>query len=145
MVVRLHEWSLNLSSRRQSHSRFPGLLALGIFLPWCSLSIMCMNWVVGVSVGTRYPMISCSLHFDQLWFSAMLSMCCKGKFLWFGMRATLTCEYLECTWELCCFNELEVESVPLRSISMAALAPGRLVSFQYQDCFLPVVVCLKSN
>ena len=62
---------------------FPGLLDLTVHspLPQCSPSLSCNGCAVDVSTGARHPMIDCSLHFDQLWFSIMLFLCCK-EFPW---------------------------------------------------------------
>lgn len=47
-----------------------------------SLSLWCMSGVSDVSLGSGYLIIIWFLHFDQLWFSAMISYGCKKKHLW---------------------------------------------------------------
>lgn len=55
----------------------------------CSMSICCGGCGVGLSsVGHGYPMVSGSLHFDQSWFSLILSICCRKGLFWQGLRAS---------------------------------------------------------
>lgn len=47
-------------------------LALKLFIPsflWCSLSLKDRQCGTDIWVRTWYPMVSCCLHFDQLWLS----------------------------------------------------------------------------
>lgn len=76
---------------RQSHSTLPGVLALTIFLRpllQCSLSLNHRGCVLDISVGSEHPTGSCSLGFDQLWASIMVSICSK-KFLRCWVRVAL--------------------------------------------------------
>lgn len=46
--------------KKQSHSRFPGPLALEVSLPLllrCFLSLRCRNWVVNISIGAGQLMV----------------------------------------------------------------------------------------
>lgn len=58
-------------------------------LPQCSLDLRCRSRVTVISTGARYHTVCCSLHFDQLWFYVMLSICCKEKRLWRMVRLEL--------------------------------------------------------
>lgn len=64
---------------RQSHRELPNLLALTVFptpLPQRSLSLGCWNASFMYSLWLG----SIALQFDWLWFSVVVSVCCKEKF-----------------------------------------------------------------
>lgn len=65
--------------------KHPAPTALEIFLPASSSSFLKLrqeSYVVRGSVGAGYHVIpSCSLHFNHLWFSEMVSVCLQVKFL----------------------------------------------------------------
>lgn len=42
-------------------------------LPQCSLSLMCSDCTVDVSSGVGHPMVRCSLHFDWMLLSVLVS------------------------------------------------------------------------
>lgn len=101
MLVRLHMWSLSDVPRTESYHKHPVPLALTSFLSLLSphsLSPRCSKCIVDGSVGTGHNMISCSLHFDWVWFSIMISL---SKFLCWGVRTTLIYGYKCLPHEAC--------------------------------------------
>lgn len=81
MLVRFLRWSSPDISRR-----LPIPLALKMFLlsfPYGLLALLL------VRDGDEHHMITCSLLLILFGFSTMASVCCKEKFLWYRVRATL--------------------------------------------------------
>lgn len=83
----------------QFHSKIPNPWAFTTPPP---LSQHKIPWALGEGVfcrcihRIRTPqlciLIDCGfLHFDWLWFSVVISVCCKEKFPWWGVRRLLTC------------------------------------------------------
>ena len=95
--------------------------------------LRCRSCVVHVPVGAGYHTISTSLYIASLYFSMLVSLCCKEKFLWQGMRNTLVCrhmdKYLEYNFRLC--NFIKVEIVAFTPWSMIHLLMSSWLSFQY--------------
>jgi len=81
-----------ISNRQSSYSRLPVLLTFRLS---CCLLFSSVFWVFSIDVdverdtasccrciqGADYPMIDCSLYFDQE-FPITVSICCKGKLPW---------------------------------------------------------------
>ena len=73
-----------VTSRIQFYNQFFVPLDLIIFpclLPRCSVSFRCKSCIVEVSFGPGNPMATCFLHFDQLYFSLMVSICSQEMLL----------------------------------------------------------------
>lgn len=127
----------NRVSQQISHSSgFPPLLL------WYSLNLRCQIRLVDSFIEPACFVISCFLHFYQLCFSVMVSVCSKETFLWWGLK--LTCiprfkdESLGCS--------LGIEGIVfffLRSTNSPAL--GTKPGFQYQEWFLSFWECYKSK
>lgn len=85
----------------------------------------------------QLAMHSISLFFDWLWFSIMVSSCCKENFPWWGVGTTLIWgnkdKYLECNYELFWFSRVVIIGFPSRS--MTSLALVSLLYFQYPAQF----------
>lgn len=60
----------------QQTSCVSGSSNLSAPLLWGYLSLRCRGCLVGVSTGVGHVMVSCPLHLDQLWISAMISIHC---------------------------------------------------------------------
>jgi hypothetical protein len=74
-----------------AHSRCPGPLSLGLCLPplrQFSLNLRCKGCVVDEPF-----VVSCSLYFEPLCISEMISVYYKKKLLWWGVRATFVCGF----------------------------------------------------
>lgn len=78
----------NFPAIGRSHNLTAGLLVLRLpqffFSLWCSLSLRGRDCVVAVPAGAQHPMVCCSVPFDLLWPSTMVSFGCKKKFLFEG-------------------------------------------------------------
>ena len=81
MLIRLYGFGLWCYYLTESHSKLPDSLALTISLP------------LGVVLVCMLPLILCSKnpHFEWLWFSVVVSVCCKEKFPCCGVKITLVC------------------------------------------------------
>lgn len=67
----------------------PALMFSSFHLLWCFLSFRYSVCVMDISTGDRHLTAIFSLHFDQLWISVMVSVCCKKKHVWCRVRAIL--------------------------------------------------------
>lgn len=84
-------------------------------------SSLALAGVVNGLIGVAHPTRNWSLHFDQWQLREAASICCKTKFLWWGMTAPLICgqkeRNSECSWLYRCRN---VDASPPGSTSLAA-------------------------
>lgn len=52
-------------------------------------------FIVNAAIYFEYPMVNCSLNFDQLCLFVMVFVCCKKKLPWWGLRTMLIYGYKE--------------------------------------------------
>lgn len=86
-------------------------------------------WVLGAGVVLpmyRLWLLSCSLDFGQFWLSAIVSVCCKMKLLWWGVADTLMCgykdQYLEYSYTLFWLRKTAVEGSLVSISSIGSLS-----------------------
>lgn len=112
----------------------PVSLPLTVFLPLLlqsPMSLWCKCYTADLPVRAGYYLVTCSLHFYSLWFSAMVSTYCKGKFPDRGVRALLPYgykdTYLEWSQRFCWLSKVAVVGSPPRS--MSSLTPSSWLGF----------------
>lgn len=99
------------------------ICSYGFYSPFVPSSVMCpepfVTWLYSrctYSLGPGNSIVGCSLHFNDLWNSVMVTTCHKKEFLWWGIRFTLVCRYknsyLEWSWELYWFKKMAVVDYP---------------------------------
>ena len=99
----------DISRRCRLTVKFPLLWLLQSFclLSTTNLRLRCRSCVVDVLFGTRQHTISCSLHFDGLCFSAIVSVAKRSLFgeeLESHLLVGRWVKYLEGSYGLCCFR-----------------------------------------
>lgn len=82
-----HEHSFLVACRRHypTANQLPSPLALTVFCPCllkCSRTLNCNGGVTEVFIGVGHVMLVCSLHFEQLFISGLVSVCWGGKGSW---------------------------------------------------------------
>lgn len=113
------------------HRRLPGIMTLRLSpLLQCSLSHRCRSCDVNLSVGSGLQSIA--LHSVWLSFSMIVYFCCKQRFLWPELVATLFCQ-LECSKGLFSSRKVVALISSLRSVTL--LAPRKLARFLTRDAF----------
>lgn len=103
----------DISRRYSLTAKFPLFWLLQSFclLSTMNLSLGCRSCIVDVLFGTRHRMISCSLHFDGLWFSVIVSVAKRSLFgeeLELHLPVGRWVKYLEHNYGLCWFRTVVV-------------------------------------
>lgn len=94
---------------------------------------------VAVWAGHSTIMICCSLHFDHLWLSGLVSVDFKEKFLWWARKAALLSDIkkgVSAQSEITVFGKMAV--VPSSPGPMISLVRGSWLHFQTRHNCLPV-------
>lgn len=92
----LHCWNFmdaaSLSCGKDtSCTRHSCLLVLKIFLPplpWLSPNLRYKGCIIDVLIGSGLSIVTYPLHFDQVWVSVMVPICCRNQCLWWEVRDT---------------------------------------------------------
>ena len=76
---------------------------------FCALHKVLWAWTLGIGVFCgciHWDWVPMALHFDWVWFSVVLSFCCREKFPWQGVTTTLICrnKWWDSHWGLCWFS-----------------------------------------
>lgn len=92
-----------------SHNKLPVPLAPTTWLPLLLLwpQSLYRSCVVDISVGARLQIIICPRYLDHLWFSVMVSICCKGKLCGWGVRTTKSILRVS-SWSSCYWKNWDV-------------------------------------
>lgn len=74
IFLRFCGYGFPIISRRQSCSRYLGILALASFppLPQCCLSLRGRRCIVNMSLSAKHTTVPFSLHLDKLWISIVV-------------------------------------------------------------------------
>lgn len=106
-----------------------------------SFSLMDRDSVVGVSTGNMYPIVSYSMHFDQVWIYVIISNCYKKKM---SLIKDESCIYFPVdrhlcrTWGLYLFINLAVMGFSPGLMTSTIMVVGLLVVYSIRIKVSPI-------
>lgn len=90
VLLKFHRCRFPVIARRHNYTTYWSSGFYSLSASPSSLIFPELSCVVDALTGEKHSTVCCSLLFDKLWLSVIFSIGHKKKFLWWGIRTTLT-------------------------------------------------------